>query len=308
LKKNCGELKKFLVLILVLVFALLQLPSAMADRPSRVTEIEILSDGSALWTVESKFSLDTPDNEIQTLISSFESTLNQKAENAEVLTGRSMEIKNFTASGPVQIQDYKKVRYEFTWTNFAEKEGDELRVGDAIEAGFLDLPTAADVLTIKYPAGYGVREVTPEPKETRDRELTWYGEQSFSFGRPSITLVLLPSPWPPLMIIVVISCGVIAAWFFWFKRLFKPLLKTAEKPELPRAERVLKSETERAIEILKEAGGKMYQTELVRRLDISKSKGSALLNSMEQRGEIQRMRMGRKNLIILKPATEEPEK
>lgn len=300
-------LRRFCLLaacVVLLVTLCLPMP-ASTQTLGKTTEIEVRADGSALWVIENKFPLDTPDNEIQQTISLFENSMENRVDNAEVLVGRTMGMRNFTASGPVQLEEYKKVRYKFEWTNFAEVEETRVRIGDVFEAGFLDLSSNADVLKIKYPEGYRSSGVTPTPDETSNRELTWNGPRSFAYGRPSITLTPTPSPWPTVALAAIIICGLVAGWFLWFKKLFKPIAKAAKKPEAPPAAKILKSDAEMAVDILKEGGGKMYQTELVRRLDFSKSKGSALLSSMEKAGTIQRTRMGRKNLITLKPSPDE---
>lgn len=272
---------------------------------SKTTEIDVRADSSSLWVVEERFTNDTPDNEIALRISQYENSIKATVENVEVLTNRSMEISNFTASGPVQLPDYKKVRYEFEWTNLAKTESGRLRIGDVFEAGFLDLPTAADVLTIQYPGDYAASSVTPTSSGTSGNRITWSGQKSFGYGEPSMTLTPIPSIWPKILITVLIACGVVAGWFIWFKKLFRPMAKAAEKPkEAPESEEVLKSDVDKALGVLKAAGGKMYQTELVKRMDLSKSKVSALLGSMEAEGTIKRLRMGRKNLVSLASAEE----
>ncbi len=279
-----------------------------AESIGRNTKIEINSDTSAQWAIEIKYSENTEDNEIQELAASMMDNMIQKASASAVVTGRSMAIENYVMSGPVQIQNYKKIRCEFKWTNFVETDGGELVLGDAIETGLLDLATTSDYLTITYPEGYVARAISPNPDQTSGRDLTWIGPESFGFGQPVITMRALSSPIPYIILVVVLSLGLGAGWFLWFKKLFKPMLKTKQESELPaevRVEPTLKSDSERVTEILRAAGGKLYQNELVRRLDISKSKCSEILNSMEQNGEIQRMRMGRTNLVTLKPAAQE---
>jgi hypothetical protein len=275
---------------------------------SKTTEIDVRADSSSLWVVEERFTTDTPDNEIAVRISQYENLIRATVENVKVLTDRSMGIENFTASGPVQLQDYKKVRYEFGWTNFAKIESGRLRIGDVFEAGFLDLPTAADVLIIQYPGDHAASSVTPTPNVTSGNIITWSGQKSFSYGEPSVTLTPIPSIWPKILIGVLIALGIIAGWFIWFKKLFRPMVKATTKPkEVPESEEILKSDVDRALGVLKSAGGKMYQTELVKRMDLSKSKVSALLSSMEKEGTIKRLRTGRKNLVSLASA-EEPAK
>ncbi len=305
--KKGDYLKRFCLLVAISVILSMNLHLVSAESIGRNTQIEIKADTSAKWVIEIKYSENAPDNEIQEYASSMMTTMAQRADNAEVVAGRSMGIENYTTSGPTQIQDYKKLRCEFVWTNFVEIDGVELVLGDSIETGLLDLATTSDYLTITYPEGYGVRTVSPDPDQRSGQQLTWIGPESFGFGQPTITLRALASPIPYIIMAVVISAGLIAGWFLWFKKLFKPMLKTKKEMELPevKLEPTLKSDSERVNEVLKAAGGKLYQNELVRRLDVSKSKGSEILNAMEQNGEIQRMRMGRTNLVSLKPAAQE---
>jgi uncharacterized membrane protein len=102
---------------------------------------------------------------------------------------------------------------------------------------------------------------------------------------------------------VSVGTALVVAWYIWFKRLFKPALKTTEKPKP--SEELLKNDVDRVLEILKEVGGKMYQNDMVKRMDLSKSKVSDILSSLEREGKIRRLRTGRKNLVMLPPAPEE---
>lgn len=277
---------------------------ARAQTLGRTTEIQVREDGSAIWVIENKIPLGTSDNAAQQMASEFEAGWRSGIENAEVLTGRSMELKNFDATGPVQIQDYKVMRYQFEWVGFAKLEGDRITIGDVFGAGVLNL-SAVDILYIRFPAGYAASNVVPAATQSSENTLMWSGPKSFAFGEPHATFTKLGSIWPKVILVVVISACLVLGWLLWHKRIFRPLLKTAAKPAEPAESLVLKSDVERAVDILKAAGGKMQQTELVKRMDLSKSKVSAILGSMEAAGKIQRTRMGRKNLVALKPGADE---
>ncbi|MGB9175867.1 MAG: MarR family transcriptional regulator, partial [Methanoregula sp.] len=56
---------------------------------------------------------------------------------------------------------------------------------------------------------------------------------------------------------------------------------------------------ERIIQLLKDSGGEQFQAEIVKALGIPKSTVSSSLNSLHQRGIIQKVRKGRENLIRL---------
>lgn len=79
------------------------------------------------------------------------------------------------------------------------------------------------------------------------------------------------------------------------KRRAKPKEEIPKPPD----EFPLMSDEELVVTLLKEYGT-LYQSEIVRRTGFSKSKVSGLLSSMEDAEEIERMRMGRKNLVKLK--------
>ncbi|RLF89920.1 transcriptional regulator [Thermococci archaeon] len=61
---------------------------------------------------------------------------------------------------------------------------------------------------------------------------------------------------------------------------------------------ILKSDEERVIELLK--NGPMLQSELVKRLNVSKAKVSILLREMEEKGFIERIKEGRSYLVKLR--------
>jgi len=292
----------------ILLFSWLTLSLVKAET-GKITEIEIRADGSAQWIIDEKFPLETSDNDIQIAMSSFENFMEDLIENAEVQTGRSMEMLNFSGSGPVTYQDYKKVRYEIEWSNFAELKSNRIIIGDVFEAGLMDLSTNADVLTIKYPSNYKTVEVVPTPSQTSDCELTWYGPKSFSNGEPTIILKSVPSPWLLLGLATTLIGAIVVGWFLWFKKLFKPMLKASKKQEPVTPREPLKSDTEKIIDILKESGGKASQKEIVKQMDLSKSKVSMLLSALEGKGVVERIQMGRRKVVILKEVEEKsPEK
>ena len=289
---------------------------AIEDYPTTY-KIEAREDRSAVWTVEYRSSLDTTEKEnlFQQYISEFETMKDNYLENfsnkmtslvqrASVVTGRSMQAKNFdvlvytltTATGKFGI-----IKYQFEWTNFAKLEGGNTIIGDVFEAGLYLYKD--DALVVEYPSGYAVESASPSPNETRELQLIWYGQRDFGAGEPRI---VLGKPLVSSLMLVAIMVAALALTIgaaLWFK-------KTRKAP--PRAEHkappealILKSDAERTVDLLKEAGGKMYQSDLVRRTGFSKAKISLLLDSMEKEGTIKRIQTGRKNLIVLTSGSNE---
>jgi len=65
------------------------------------------------------------------------------------------------------------------------------------------------------------------------------------------------------------------------------------------------TDEDRVKQLLRENGGRLQQGEFVERTEWSKSKVSRLLSRMEEDGEIEKITIGRENLIALEG--EEPE-
>lgn len=75
--------------------------------------------------------------------------------------------------------------------------------------------------------------------------------------------------------------------------------------EPPRSEPAALTNEEQVIQLLRSNGGRMRQTRIVGETDWSKSKVSMLLSDMEADGTINKLRVGRENIISLPGA--EPE-
>jgi hypothetical protein len=117
----------------------------------------------------------------------FASRMRGTVDAAENSTGREMNATGFTVSAETRTPpQYGVVSYAFEWQQFAKVEGDELRIGDAIEGIFLDDQTR---LVVEWPTGYAVTDIAPEADERRENAAVWRGsETSFVSGEPRIVL------------------------------------------------------------------------------------------------------------------------
>lgn len=288
---------------------------AIEDYPTTY-KIEVHEDRSAVWTVEYRSSLDTAEEEniFQQYISEFENLKDNYIENfstkmtslvqsASVVTGRSMQAKNFdvsvstltTATGKFGV-----IKYQFEWTNFAKLEGANIIIGDVFEAGLFLFKD--DALVVECPGGYAVESASPSPDETRELQLIWYGQRDFGAGEPRIVLGK-PSAVSLMLVAAVAALAIAIGVALWFKKTRKAPPKAEHKA--PPEELIPKTDVEKTVDLLNEAGGKMYQSDLVRRTGFSKAKMSLLLDSMEKEGTIKRIQTGRKNLVALKSGPNE---
>ncbi len=228
------------------------------------------------------------------------------------------------------------IKYEFTWTGFAMVNGDVLEVGDAFVDGFL--LNKDDTIDFILPSGYTITSVTPsydEKKDTYQPQVMWTGQsvnntdptiRLFSSGEPSITMHKISAPvlsfeWWVLIPVVLLSLIVGFGAAYLLLRRDPP--EPVERPRLPDFvtpmpdagtieppatvvefdEGRYLSDEERVVKYLEESGGQMFQSDLVKKTDFSKSKLSMVLSDLKEKGIIIKIKKGKENLIRLnKPA------
>jgi hypothetical protein len=181
-------------------------PTLQQDVPADSVRLIVSVDrnGSADWTVQYWTRLDDENTtaafeSLQADIEAspanysarFASRMRSTVAAAENATGREMNATDFGVRAETRTPpQYGVVSYTFRWTGFAAVDGDTIRVGDAIEALFLDDRTR---LVVQWPDGYAPTQTVPDPDERRSAAVVWRGsETSFVAGEPRI--VLEPSP------------------------------------------------------------------------------------------------------------------
>ncbi|GAA0554348.1 hypothetical protein ABNG02_10630 [Halorubrum ejinorense] len=162
--------------------------------------VAVEPDGDAEWTVEYRIQLATDEegqafeelradveNDTEAYTSRFRERMASTAATAESATGRNMTVSNATVTAERRElpQTYGVLTYRFEWTNFAEVDGERLRVGDAVDGLFLD---GSSSFIVSWPEGYRLAETTPEPTEVRERSVVWTGPVDFSAGQPRISV------------------------------------------------------------------------------------------------------------------------
>lgn len=285
---------------------------------SRLLEIEMSPDGSAVWVITRRYSLKTEDDVavFQLFLSEFESKkeeyliafsndmrvmINQTSK----ITGRNMTAKDFevdagilqTLTGSVGV-----IRYQCSWVGFALVGDSQIRIGDVFEAGFFLFEN--DELTLRYPHKYEVLEVSPLPDARTDyeRTLTWYGPKSFGAKEPKVLLEkktvsileVLQAYWAPVGL-AAIGVGLGAVLFYGFNRKRR---KRIEK-EVPQIVSELESDEDKVIRLLRTMGGRARQSTIENKCGFSRSKTSQLLKNMEDARIVQREKRGREKLVVL---------
>ncbi|MDO9096880.1 MAG: winged helix-turn-helix transcriptional regulator, partial [Candidatus Methanoperedens sp.] len=292
-----------LVYLAAILLLCISITSAAPENDYKITyTINVRDDGTAIWNVEYRTLLSTKDDlksfenytqQLQSVyLNEFKELMQKSAFEAAVATSRSMATGDFTGDAVVQSAPtgkYGVVRYSFRWANFAIADP-ALNIGDAFVGGLY--LSKDNTLVIQYPSGYTVEQVAPQPDQIREG-MIWYGLRSFGAGEPKIVLSKTPSPWIPLVIGAFIIFVVGAFIYMRKSRVPKEKVGNITETEMIDLE-------ERIIRLLKENGGSLYQSEIVKKLALPKSTVSSALNELNNKNLILKIKKGRENLVRLK--------
>lgn len=260
-------------------------------------------------------------------------------DNARVETQREMNVTGFEAkTGTEQFpQRWGFLSYRFTWTGFAVAGEESVSVGDVFQGGlFLQ---EDDLLFIEGPAEYRVASVDPAPDEQDDTQLQWDGPRSFADEWPQVQFtaegansdaetpgssddgadpgdrLFVPAS---LLAAGIVAAGLALGIVYARQRVSTdgdtasprdggtgesatqvgPESSAAEATDRPSEEELVTDE-DRVVALLTEEGGRMRHTAIADRLEWSDSKTSRVLSDMADEGTVEKLRIGRKNVIDL---------
>jgi uncharacterized membrane protein len=251
-------------------------------------------------------------------------------------TERNAVVVNDTVEG--NATGYGELRVSFTWTSFARiGENETMYVGDAFnttDGTWLPGLERDQTLIIRSPPGYG--SPTTSPIGAEEGDLRWEGPQTFEPGyfqieyQPrttgpidtgtDISTVLLVGA-----LIFSIAALVLGLYLLWRRHgdgspvstvtnseptgdepTSEPDTETESESETPggvgtdeEPDPELLSDEERVEYLLEQNGGRMKQANIVKETGWSNAKVSQLLSSMEEEDRVDKLRIGRENLISL---------
>lgn len=265
------------------------------------------------------------------------STFRRAANQSSIVTGRSMNITNVTRRTTIVGENTSKTAtgklvLGFTWTNFARTPGDRIVVGDVFNTThgtWLPGLTKNQVLVIEAPRGYAI---TDSPIGFSNGTLRWEGPTTFESGSPSVTFDrrIGNRPTPPngkggadsstsipvfTLGASVVVLGVAVLGVYALTRRKSADEYTTEDDQLDEqtenegavdtppddtpTETELLSDEERIEQLLVRNDGRMKQADIVAETGWSNAKVSQLLSAMDETGRVDKLRIGRENLISL---------
>ena len=260
------------------------------------------------------------------------------AERASAAAGREMRVENVTRTGGVDGAT-GSVAVGLRWTNFLTPVGnDTLRLDESLRIGanstWLGSLTADQTLVVRTPPGYSIVDSTGPSFEFRDNAVRFEGPREFderlsvTYRRTAPTTPEPPEqeiPWGVLGGSVVVL-AIVAAAAYARRGRDDGAVATAGTPDddaggeptpetegdevgaeeasagsdaAPAPDPELLSDGERVEQLLERNDGRMKQAAIVDETGWSDAKVSQLLSSMADEGRVEKLRLGRENLISL---------
>ncbi|WP_458207304.1 helix-turn-helix transcriptional regulator [Haladaptatus sp. NG-SE-30] len=295
-------------------------------------------DGDARWNVSMEFALRNQNETaaFEKLGQEFEQgntevgfstdLFRRIAQHVESETGREMKIRQIDRTYAVRNRT-GTLYLSIVWTNFTRVEGDRLILRDAFllddgESTWLPSLSGDQRLVIHNPEGYRIQN-SPNFGHT-NRTIRVEGPTSLYPGEIDVTYVENSGKEEPkdeplslesiVLILLAIGTGSAGLYVLIQRRddesdddapEERPAVSSEPEPE-PESEPEdddpnleLLSDEERVEYLLKQNGGRMKQAKIVTETNWSNAKVSQLLSSMTDEGRVDKLRIGRENLITL---------
>lgn len=330
MRGSAGQLVTALVVVSLLAAGMAAPTVAQSETASSVMHVTLGSGGDAQWTVSLHYSLSDPNDTAAFDRLADEYVTGQTdvltpdpyrsaAALASDSTGREMAVNNVTRSAS-RGNDTGELRLSFTWSNFArvEEDGARMVLGDVFttpESGtWLPGVREDQLLVIEFPPDYSA-QTSSHPLDNDSIRVV--GPVSFEPGDPSATLerdsgavdspgtpnpgwgIGLPAALSGLAVFVILG----GLGFLVYRRQelgeLVPGTGGTTSPQEEPVDPALLSDEERVLRLLRREGGRMKQVDIVDETDWSNAKVSQLLSSMAESGQVEKLRIGRENLISL---------
>jgi hypothetical protein len=262
---------------------------------------------------------------------------------ASTAADREMEITNVERRYSL-ASDAGTLQLEFRWTNFLAAEGDDYRLADALMTGdgtWLRSLEAGQEIRLYTPPNYDIKQ-SIEARQVND-SLVVTGPETFDAeefvvvyepAERSPGTADSPTPNGPtpneggvdgivvgVLGLLFLVVGVLAVWRWRGDEPIGAVAGDDDRPDEsgnartavddaetgpaePVADTELLSDEERVETLLEQHGGRMRQAAIVEETDWSDAKVSQLLSRMADEGHIEKLRLGRENVISL-PGDEE---
>lgn len=239
-----------------------------------------------------------------------------------------------------------ELRLTFVWTEFLAEDGENLVLGDALttpdDGTWLLSLEEGQTLEVTTPEGYTVTGTPGATVPLRNNAVIIEGPRTFGEDE-RVAVVYAPAgtvgpPWEMLTAAIVVAALLIAGSIVGYRQMDGggtpangrngengggngdegTVPESSAPPETtadtesgaesePEEDLSLLSDEERVERLLVDSGGRMRQADIVAETGWSDAKVSQLLSAMADEGRVEKLRLGRENLISLPDDEDEPD-
>ncbi|WP_159077116.1 helix-turn-helix transcriptional regulator [Halococcoides cellulosivorans] len=273
-------------------------------------EIALQSDGDARWQITTTLTLRNETDRVafEQVADRYEDgriesqglqSARTAADMAAASTGREMAIDEVEYRAE-HGGDAGELTVAFTWENFARVEDDAIHIGDAFATDdrWLAELGANQTLIVDPPSGYGP---TDWPYGVENGQSRIEGPHSFESGALSGTFVggvgVGALGWVPALVLVFVVVLGLGWWLYTRRPEDDEPVPSPDPDDEPAPDPDLLSDEERVEALLDRNGGRMKQAAIVEETGWSNAKVSQLLSEMAENDRIDKLRIGRENLI-----------
>ena len=261
-------------------------------------------------------------------VGQFREQMTGVVENAAAATNREMTATAFEGETGVQEapRRWGYVTYRFEWDGFAQTSEGTVTVGDVFRGGYF--LSEDDILIIEGPGEYETESTDPNPDRQRSGELQYNGPASFENERPEAVFTdgsgttddgsntpargTSPLLFAVTGLVLVLVVAGLAYGRHWLPGSDEkpPGEQASEATTAPIDEAAtsepavtdldeLATDEDQVVSLLESESGRIRQAEIADRLDWSPSKTSRVLSDLAEEGTIEKLRIGRENVIDL---------
>lgn len=300
--KNDPMKPRWIILLFPLLVMFLICETAWGAYQLKYT-MEVYVDGSTTWVIEHRFLSETEYQRYSNLtyfIDDFVKNVTALVNMAGDKTERDMYVTNFK----MVVSPFDRfVKYQFDWIGFAEVGASWIRMGDVFEVEGIFL-YGEGILSITYSSEYVAESVSPKPSVESDGALIWFDVANFTTVKPEIFLkkrtlsimdVLKENAPAIISLVVIVGSVSVSLWFLKFRKKKAVSPPVAIPPIFPG----IQDDEQKVVNLLRAAGGSMYQSTIADQCGFSRSKISKLLKIMEEKSKIRREKKGREKVVTL---------
>lgn len=266
--------------------------------------VEIRSDGSALWTITQFSSADAAAESWE----GFQQKAFDLVDSAMSSTHRGMEVdeKSLQINSTLSAES-KITEYSFVWRNFSYTQDGDVVCGDVFGVeGFFSKLFGDAALQLSYSADFSVKSVYPPPYQRGDYALKWARTQDLAGARTQLVFAKsgadsngsILEQQNGLITAAALSIGVslpLLGFYAYRKRRGSGKTAASTAPEASPIE----TDEDKILKLLKASGGTMRQSDITEKCGFSKAKTSQLLTELERRGFLARYKKGRDKIVTL---------